>query len=169
MHFPRDGLADLGHFSTRTGPNASDCPVPPVVPPEVATRPPLPRTTFMMSSRVIRPDSPVPETAFKSIPTSRAKRRMAGPAATDAPAPLLEVTGAGAAGAAGVGVGAGAGAGAGGVGGAAAAGGSGVGAGGGVGGAAGAGAGAAGAGAAASLGSIETITLPTETVSPSLT
>ena len=40
------------------------------------------RTTLKMSSRVIRPSSPVPLTRFRSTPTSRAKRRTAGPAGT---------------------------------------------------------------------------------------
>ena len=39
------------------------------------------RTTVNTSSRVIRPPSPVPTTFARSTPTSRAKRRIAGPAA----------------------------------------------------------------------------------------
>ncbi len=42
-------------------------------------------TTASTSSRVIRPPSPVPITPAKSTPTSRAKRRIAGPAAITPP------------------------------------------------------------------------------------
>ena len=38
------------------------------------------RTTAKTSSRVIRPPSPLPTTRLRSTPTSRAKRRIAGPA-----------------------------------------------------------------------------------------
>ena len=81
-------------FSRLTGPNSSRSP--PTAPLVFA----LPeRTTRRMSSRVMRPPSPDPWTNPRSTPTSRANRRIAGPAGISPPATVdetLTATGSGA-------------------------------------------------------------------------
>ena len=77
----------LVSFSRRTGPQLSFEPpgvtlaAVPVAEAAEAVRAVPVRTTARMSSRMIRPAGPEPVTCLRSTPTSRAKRRMAGPAA----------------------------------------------------------------------------------------